>query len=128
MMNRPSMLSRRDTERGDGRLKVALWIIVLAYLVYIAFINVPIYLDTVNLQHDVAEVARSAGAEGISLERTNARVSDLILRKYNVKSNELKVTKDGPTTTITLNTTREFNFLFYKYVWVINQSSQGKFL
>jgi len=122
------MLSRLDAERGEGRLKVIFWLLVLVYLVYIAFLNVPIYLDAVNLKHDVAEVARSSGAEGLSIERTNGRVSDLILRKYNVKSNEIKVTKDGPTITINLNTSREFNFMFYKYVWVINQTSQGKFI
>jgi hypothetical protein len=122
------MLSRRDAERGEGRLKTIFWLLVLTYCVYVAFVNIPTYLDAVNLKHDVAEVARSAGAEGISVDRANARVNDLILKKYNVQSNEIKVAKDGPTLTVTLNTTREFDFIFYKYVWVINQSSQGKFI
>jgi hypothetical protein len=106
MTNRSSMLSRRNAERGEGRLKTIFWLLVLAYLVFIGFKNIPPYLDAVNLQHDVAEVARSAGAEGISVERANGRVNDLILKKYNVQSNEIKVSKDGPTLTVTLNTTR----------------------
>jgi hypothetical protein len=128
MMKRPSMLSRRNAERGEGRVKTIFWLIVLAYCVYIGFINIPPYLDAVNLQHDVEEVARSAGAEGLSIERANQRVSDLILKKYKVNTNELKVSKDGPTLTVTLDTKREFDFIFYKYVWVIHQVSQGKFI
>jgi hypothetical protein len=128
MTNRASMLSRRNAERGEGRLQTFFWLLVLAYCVYVAFANVPTYLDAVNLKHDLDEVARSAGAQGFSLERTKSMVNDLVLQKYRVNSNEIKVVKDGPTVTITLDTTREFNFIFYKYVWVIHQVSQGKFM
>jgi hypothetical protein len=128
MMKRPSMFSRRNAERGEGRLKTVFWLLVLAYCIYIAFINVPIYLDAVNLKHTVEEVARSAGAENIAVDRVNQRISDLILRKYQVNSSEIKVAKDGPTLTLTLDTKREFDFVFYKYVWVIHQVSQGKYV
>jgi hypothetical protein len=125
---RASTLSRRNAERGEGGAKLVIWLLILAYLVYVAFINIPMYLDTVNLRHDLAEATRSAGVQNYTPERTRALINDLVLKKYNVQSDEIKIKKDGPTLTVTLDTSRAFNFIFYEYVWVIHDVNTSKFI
>jgi hypothetical protein len=120
------MWSRRNAERGEGNFKLFLALAMLIYLAYIAIQNVPIYLSVENTKHDLDEITRSAAAEGLNVPRIQARVDDLIIKKYDVKPSEIKISRDNLSVTISYDTVRQLNFVFYKYDWPIHYTKTDK--
>ncbi len=69
--------SRRTLERGGGRLKAIVWLLILAAGVYVAFKIVPIYLANYQLQDKMQTEARFATVN----HRTDDELRDVIYRE-----------------------------------------------
>ena len=57
----PNNLRRWDSERGEGRLKTLIWLVVVFAIGYLAVKLVPPYINNYQLQDKMVEEARFAG-------------------------------------------------------------------
>lgn len=111
-------------ERGEGNLRLVIALALMAYIGYVGVKNVPIYLDVQNLKYDVEEVARTNGAQGITLDKVQPQVTKLA-QKYQLDPKELSVKQSGPNLTVSVSTQKELDFLFTTYVWQITHAYTG---
>ena len=113
------------SERGEGNLRFILTMIVLAYVAYLAVVNIPTWVQVQNLEHDMDEVARTTALEGVPVEKIKQRLTPLSTN-YDVPQSAFNIKKDGPAVEITMNATKQINLLFTTYDWKINHASRGK--
>lgn len=115
-------MRRRRSERGEGGGKFIVYLLFLAIGGYLAIQNVPTYFKMQNLKHDLAELARGAGAVNMSVEKVRKR-ADEIAQSYDVSPSDVKVDKNGRNLKISLSTTRTLNFIVTDYEWKIRQET-----
>jgi cell division protein FtsL len=66
--------SRRDAEKGAGRLKAILWTLVLAAFVYVAVKVVPVLVNEYQFQDGIQTLARFASVNRQTSEQIRASV------------------------------------------------------
>ena len=115
---------RRAYERGEGNLKFIVYLLFLALLAWLAIKNVPTYFQVQNLKHDMAELARGAGAQNVPLEKVQKQAVS-VAQQYDVPSTDVSVTKDGPNLKIMVKTVRTLDFVVTKYEWKIAEQFSG---
>jgi len=124
-MTDKNLKRRRACERGEGNGKFILYLAFIAILAWIAIQNLPTYFKVQNLKHDMAELARGAGAQGIPVDKIQ-KEAVRIAGENDVPTKDVSVTKDGPNLKITVNTVRTLNFIVTNYEWKINEQFDGK--
>jgi hypothetical protein len=112
-------------ERGEGNGKFILYLAFIAVLAWLAIQNLPIYFKIQNLRHDLAELARGAGAQGVPVDKVQ-KEAVRIAGENDVPTKDVSVTKDGPNLKITLNTVRTLNLIVTQYEWKINEQFDGR--
>jgi hypothetical protein len=118
--------SRRELEfqRGEGYIKLALFLIILGIVGYLAIQNVPTYFAVQNMKHDLAELARGTGVIRTPAEKVAPQASR-IAQTYETSPNDVKV-ENLPSggIKITLNTNRKIDFIVTNYDWHIAEVYQ----
>ena len=109
---------RRRSERGEGNFRLILALALMAYVGYLGIQNVPTWIEVQSLKHDVEELARSLGVQGINEEKVGAQVRRLA-NNHQLKPEEFHYKKDGKNLTIGVETTKQVDLLFTKYDWKI---------
>jgi hypothetical protein len=120
-MNTTRLRRARASERGEGYLRLVVFLAVLIILAYLAFQNVPTYFEVQNLEHDLAELVRGTGVINLPVERIQPQVKK-IADQYNVPMTDIKLEKSGKTTKLTLNTTRQIDLIVTTYDWQISKT------
>jgi len=110
----------RAFERGEGYLRLVIFLAVLAIVAYIAFQNVPMYLQMQNLKHDLAELIRGTGTMNMPVERIQPQVTKLA-DQYGIPPEDIKLQKQGKVLTATFNTTKTANLIVTTYEWKISE-------
>ena len=124
-MTDKDIMRRHASERGEGNAKFIIYLLFLALLAWLAIKNVPTYFQIQNLRHDMAELARGAGAQNVELFKVQKQAI-AVAQQYDVPSKDVAVTKDGPNLHITVNTVRMIDFIVTKYEWKIAEQYDGK--
>ncbi len=109
-----------SSERGEGTLRLVVFLGLLGLAGYIAITNVPTYFATQNLRTELKDLARGSGVQGMSADKVGPRAAK-IARDYNVSPSDVKVEQDGKGIKITLNTTKQFNFIVTSYDWHVSE-------
>ncbi len=105
-------------------LKLVLVLGTLAIAAYLAAQNVPTYFSMQNFKHDLSEIARGSGVQGIPFERVQPQVTKLAM-SYEVPPNDVKVEPFGNKgIKITLNTHKSINLIVTEYDWHISEVYQ----
>lgn len=114
----------RTSERGEGMLKLVITLGILVLGGYLAIQNVPTYFSMQNFKHELSELARGSGVQGIPLERVQPQVTKLA-QSYEVPPSDVKVEPFGNRgIKITLNTHRTINLIVTEYDWHISEVYQ----
>jgi hypothetical protein len=122
-------VTRRRSQRGAGKLKSIVFVIVLLLAVYAAFKLVPPYVSEYQLQDKMQELARFGIVNRYSEEQVRENVfktvQDLNLP---VKREDIKVTVTQATCRISLDYTVPVDLLFYSTELHFSPSSENKSL
>lgn len=110
----------RSSERGEGMLRLVVFLGLLGIGGYLAIENVPTYFAIQNLKHDLGELARGTGVQGMPIDRVAPQATK-IARQYDIPPNDVKVEQDGKGIRITLNTTKQLNFIVTSYDWHVSE-------
>src|SRR5262245_55049690 len=100
MTGRPSIRGRAF-ERGEGNLRLIIFLIFIAVIGYIGVKNVPTYFAMQNVKHDIAEMTRGEGVLNQPIEKIQ-RQSAAIAQEYSaygITTNDIDIRKDGKLTT-----------------------------
>jgi len=124
-----SVTQGRRSQRGAGKLKSIVFVIVLLLAVYAAFKLVPPYVSEYQLQDKMQELARFGIVNRYSEEQVRENVfktvQDLNLP---VKREDIKVTVTQATCRISLDYTVPVDLLFYSTELHFSPSSENKSL
>src|SRR3954447_22851907 len=91
-MNTTRTDRRRGSERGEGTLRLVVFLGLLGYAGFLAIQNLPVYFAVQNCKHDLAELARGTGVIKMPVERVTPQAVQ-ILKDHEVDPNAVKVTQ-----------------------------------
>jgi hypothetical protein len=120
-MNTTRPLRGRASERGEGYIRLVLFLAVLAIAAYIAFQNVPTYFAMQNLKHELAELVRGNGTINMPIERVQPQVNKLA-QNYGIAPSDIKLEKQGKVLRATLTTDKEIDLIVTTYDWKISET------
>jgi hypothetical protein len=125
-VNRKFQCSHR-AQRGEGRLKALIYLVILVAGVYTAVKVVPAYVADYQLKDKMNEQARFA----IVNRYTEDQIKDNIFRTIQdldipAKRDDVKVANTNHGIEITVNYTVPVDFLFYKTDLNFSPSSEGR--
>lgn len=117
----------RKTERGEGRLKALIYLVVLIVGVFVAFKMVPAYVADYQLKDKMSEQARFA----IVNRYTEDQIKDNIYRVIQdldipAKREDVKVQNTNHGIEISVSYTVPVDLLFYKTDLNFTPSSEGR--
>ena len=115
--------ARRSAQRGEGNLRLIIFLLLVAVLAYLGIQNIPTYFQMQSFKHDIAELARGAGASAVPVDKVRQRAREIALT-YDVPVEDVTVTKDGIVLSIKVDTTRMLNFIVTDYEWNITQETR----
>ena len=111
----------RASERGEGYLRLVVFLAVIVIAAYLAFVNIPIYFQVQNLKHELAELVRGLGTNAnVPLDRIQQQVNRLC-DNYGVSPGDIKLEKQGKTLKATLTTDRQIDLIVTSYDWKISE-------
>ena len=110
----------RATERGEGYLRLFVFLALLVIVAYIAFVNIPIYFQVQNFKHELAELVRGTGTINMPVERVQLQVNRLC-DSYGIPPSDIKLEKQGKTLKATLDMTRPIDLIVTSYDWKISE-------
>ena len=119
-MNTQRPFRGRASERGEGYIRLVLFLAVLITIAYLAFVNVPIYFQVQNLKHELAELVRGTGTINMPIERVQTQVNKLA-NDYGIPPGDIKLDKQGKTLKATLTTDRQIDLIVTSYDWHISE-------
>ena len=119
-MNTTRPFHGRASERGEGYIRLVIFLIVLVIAAYIAFQNIPTYFQIQNFKHELAEIVRGTGTINMPIERVQPQVNKLA-DNYGIPQSDIKLEKNGKTLKATLTTRKELNFIVTTYDWQISE-------
>jgi len=126
---RISGTQRRRSERGAGKLKSSVFVLLLLLGIYVGYKLVPPYVSEYQLQDKMQELARFGIVNRYSEEQVRENVfktvQDLDLP---VKREDIKVTVTQATCRISLDYTVPVDLLFYSTELHFSPSSENKSL
>ncbi len=123
------MTTRRRTlgqtaQRGEGNLKFIIYLLVLGIFAYLGIVNVPRFFSMQSLKADAADLARTTGVQGVSVEKVRPKADELA-RKYEIPPQDIKVQQEGRGIAITINTVKKIDLIVTDYEWVIQQTTKA---
>jgi len=59
---------KRNREKGGSRLKLIIWLVVLGFIINVAVIVVPVYVNEFQFQNNIQEIARFASVNRKTVE------------------------------------------------------------
>jgi len=103
------------SERGDSKLGCIIYIVAALYVVYLAFILVPMFYSNLELKNEMSQVASSYS----SFHGQNARAVDVVYTKAQqlelpVQKRDIRIRRVGKSIEITVTYKRSVNYLFMK--------------
>jgi hypothetical protein len=126
--NRPT-LTRRHSERGEGKLKAILFTVVIVLIIYSAVKIIPAYVSEYELSDKMQEQARFAVVNRYSEDQIRDNifktVQDLDIP---AKREDIKVAASNAIVKISLNYTVPVDLLFYHIDLNFSPSSENKAL
>lgn len=114
----------QTAQRGEGNLKFIIYLLVLGIFAYLGIVNVPRFFSMQSLKADAADLARTTGVQGISVERVRPKADELA-RKYEIPPQDIKVQQEGRGIAITINTVKKIDLIVTDYEWVIQQTTKA---
>ena len=104
-----------NNERGDTKLGCILYILAALYVVYLAFILVPMFYANLELKSEMSQVASSYS----SFRGQNSRAVDVVFTKAEqlelpIEKRDIKIRRAGKSIEIVVTYTQKVNFLFMK--------------
>jgi len=111
-----------SNQRGSGRIKFTLVIIVITVLAVLAVKGLPVYITDQELQHDVKEVARTSAVRNSSEAQIR---KDLMKAQEGYwvtlpENTQYNITKSAHGVQIEVNTMIPINFIVTTYEYKIN--------
>jgi hypothetical protein len=126
-VNRHLNISRRHSERGEGKLKAIVYTAILIVAVFVAIKTVPSYVAEYQLKDKMTEQARFA----IVNRYTDDQIKDNIYRVIQdldipAKRDDIKVTNTNHGLEIGVNYVVPVDFLVYQTDLKFTPSSEGR--
>jgi hypothetical protein len=111
--------SRRDSERGEGRLKAIIWTLIFASFLYVSFKVVPTLINEYQLQDGMQTLARFATVN----RQTPEQVRTAVLKEAQndnvpVTANDIKVTAVNGNVKINVDYSVTIDLMVYQ--WTLN--------
>lgn len=123
MTTRRPMLGQH-AQRGEGNAKFIIYLLVLGIVAYLGIVNVPRFFSMQSLKADAADLARTTGVQGISVDRVRPKADELA-RKYEIPPQDIKVQQEGRGISITINTVKKIDLIVTEYDWVIQETTKA---
>lgn len=113
----------RIAQRGEGNLRLVVFLGFLALLGYLGIKNVPMYFAMQSVKHDLSEMTRGEGTLNQPVEKIRRQADSIIAdySTYGLKSQDVNIQKDGKLTTVTFTTTQPVDLLVTTYEWHISE-------
>src|SRR5262249_4165494 len=121
LMNTSRPFHGRASERGEGYVRLVIFLVVLVIVAYIGFQNIPTYFTVQNLKHDLAEVIRGLGTNPNTPIEQVQKAVNRVAAQYGTDPGDIKLEKSGKVLTATLNTTKHVDLIVTTYDWQINE-------
>ncbi|MGA2095712.1 MAG: hypothetical protein ABSH39_05390 [Candidatus Acidiferrum sp.] len=124
-----TLLKRRRSERGEGKLKTVLFIGVVVVLIYLGVKLVPPFVSEYQLQDKMQEQARFGIVNRYTDEQLRENVFKVVQDlEIPAKREDIKITITPSAVKITLDYTVPVDLLFYSTELHFSPSSENKSL
>ncbi|HQR40095.1 MAG TPA: hypothetical protein PLF26_17050 [Blastocatellia bacterium] len=122
MTSTPSVRGRA-AERGEGNLRLIVFLLLVALIGYLGIKNVPTYFAMQSLKQDLAEMTRGDGTANQPVEKIRRKADSIIAEygQWGVKSQDVQIQKDGKLTTVTFQCTQPIDCIVTTYDWQISE-------
>lgn len=114
----------QHAQRGEGNAKFIIYLLVLGIVAYLGIVNIPRFFSMQSLKTDAADLARTTGVQGISVDRVRPKADELA-RKYEIPPQDIKVQQEGRGIAITINTVKKIDLIVTEYDWVIQETTKA---
>jgi hypothetical protein len=113
----------RASERGEGNLRIVVFLALIAIVGYMGIKNVPTYFAMQSVKHDLAEMTRGSGVVNQPVDRMRRQADEILAgyAEYGLKSSDVDITKDAKLTTVTFTTTQPIDLIVTTYDWQISE-------
>jgi hypothetical protein len=120
MTSTPSVRGRA-AERGEGNLRLIVFLLIIALVGYLGIKNVPTYFAMQNLKQDLAEMTRGDGVANQPVDKIRRKADSIVAEygQWGVKSQDVDIQKDGKLTTVTFTCSQPIDLLVTTYDWKI---------
>jgi hypothetical protein len=123
----PKLNSTRRGQRGEGRLKAIVYLVILIAAVYAAVKIVPLYVAEYELKDKMGEQARFAVVNRYTPDQIRENIYKTIQDlDIPAKREDIKVETNYHGLVITVNYSVPVDFLVYKTDFNFSPSSEGK--
>ncbi len=118
----------RTHERGESKIGCILYLLVIAYVGWLAVVLVPVYYTNLQLKNEMGNIASSYS----QLRRDRNRVKEMILREAEqleipLEKSDIDVRQTRKMVTITVKYQRRVNLLFVTKDLQLNPSVSKPF-
>jgi len=112
---------KRHSERGEGMLRLVVFLALLGIAGYLGISNIPTYWNIRNAEHELADLARGTGVQKMPADRVRPQAIR-IANAYEIPPTDVKV-ENMPNggIQINLNTRRVINLIVTDYDWKISE-------
>jgi hypothetical protein len=105
------------TQRGEGRLKFLLTLLVIAVIAYVAMQFIPVYMRNLQMEDETQQIVSQAVVQNLREGDVRARLEEKASQYQLPDNKRIEITRNGKRLIVRVAYTKEIVLPFYTYPW-----------
>src|ERR1051326_1762757 len=107
-------------ERGEGRIKLLLTLLVLAVIAYVAAQFIPAYWRSMQMQDATQSIVTQAVVQNLPDNDVYARLEEKAMEFHLPETKKIKLMHNGKKIIVRVSYTHDITLPFYTYPWTFD--------